>query len=317
MFVKNILKISVFFLSFFLVFQVFADSTWFKVDSKELDSVNFSWEKNEKSPYAQIFYSDKSSENWAYENETDLIEWNTYKISDLVWNKTYYFKLKLMNSEWVEVATSDEISTKISASWKSANFKLVEVKQVWPKEIKLSFSNNLLDTQTKEDLNFKIESISNPSDFFEVVAISIPKDKKNEINLTLDSEPKDSTDYKVVALTILDENSNNIEFWVDSEASFIWGFSLDSAWPTEEKTPEIKEVEEKKDEPKVEEKNETPKKTSGWVSGQDINPEDIKKDVSQAAEDKEKLPKTWPEHFILLFLALIIGTAVFIPRYRK
>ncbi len=324
MYLKKAILIFVFLFWVFFNSHLFAAEDWFKVDEVIWNSVKLSWNANSEVPYNQVFYWEASSPNWVYPNETDILDGlNSITIDKLNANSDYYFYLVWFGSDWEKVLSSAEITAKTKDSLNSSWFKLNDAYQIWKNVIRLNFSNNLLSSQTGSDLSFKIESVTNPSDYFDVVSFEIPEEEKNVLFLVLSWEPKVSSEYKVVALSVFDENKNNIEYWVDSEASFVWvnletpKDDFNSAGPNETETTQTPEKKEEVVEEKTPEKKEPVNHKKQTKNGEDLKETDVKKDVKWVSKDKSNLPKTWPEYLILLFLALMIWTVFFIPKYRK
>lgn len=323
MYLKKIVYILVLVFWFFVNSHLFAAEDWFKVEEVIWNSIKLSWNSNSEVPYNQVFYWENSSSNWVYPNETDILDGlSTITIDKLKANSDYYFYLVWFSADWEKVLNSSEITAKTKESTNSSWFKLNDAYQVWENTIRLTFSNDLLLSQTGSDLSFKIESVSNPSDYFDIVTFEIPENETNNLVLTLNWKPKVSSEYKVIALSVLDENKNNIEYGVDSEATFVWinldsvKKELDSAWTTDSNT-NTQEPTKKSEEKSIEKTTVKPNKWNLKKNGEDLKETDIKKDVEGVSKNKTDLPKTWPEYLILLFLALIIWTIFFIPKYKK
>lgn len=310
MFWKNILKIFTFITLFFVALSAFADKG-FKIDKVTGDTVSFSWTKDEKTPYFEIHYWEKSSTDGTYAKQTDIIEKYNFDVKWLESNKTYYFALVWYSKEWKKSFTTKEISQKIWSDGKSAGFSLKKIVQTGKKEITLTFSEEISTKKDTKQNRFKVESVANPSDYFEVVENKIDEKDPKSLVLTLDSEPKIGSEYKVIVISVEDKNGNNIEYGVDSENTFTWinVTELNAAGPALTKTEKPAKTEPVKQEPKP--------TASATKSGKDLKASELKKDIKWTSEKTEDLPKTWPAHILLLLIALIVSWIVFLPKYLK
>jgi hypothetical protein len=126
--------------------------------------------------------------------------------------------------------------------------------------------------------------------------------------------------YKVTVLKVQDIYWQNIISWVDSEAEF------DAIYFS----PESNEVDTTNDydndtNSNIEANNEDNENNDDeniepdlwWVWWVSLNSWDVENQVLVVAEDNSKLPTTWPEHILILVIALIIGWWLFIYKYRK
>jgi hypothetical protein len=137
--------------------------------------------------------------------------------------------------------------------------------------------------------------------------------------LVLDKDLVNENEYKVIVLKIEDIYWQNIKYWVDSEAIFYYYYTEET--PKEvEVEPETdlnsaSEVEENNDIEEIVPLEEQEVKSSIW--GTNLNSWDVENQVTVVAKDNTKLPTTWPEHILLLILAIIIWGLVFVYNYRK
>lgn len=316
-----LLKVLSFFTLLFVCFTVFADK-WLKLDNKTTNSVKLSWEKDSKASYYQINYWTNPSPDWKQSSQTEIIEWTSYDISSLKsWTK-YFFNLVWYDSNWAEVFKSNDLEVSIDEDMSSTDtFSITETKLVEKNILELSFSKDL-DEKKLEQAEFKVEAISDTSDYLKVKWVKLSSSSKKSIFLEFDWEPTDKVEYKVVVLAIFDDKWNNIKFWVDSETKFVWweiyqeindikeakevDVKLDSAWPSSNET--------KKDEENKTNLDNKPKKQLTWESW---TKEDTGKNVESLSENKEKLPQTWPEMIILLIIAFAMAMWIFILKNKK
>lgn len=287
-----------------------------KVDSSTSNSVNFSWEKQDKSVYYQIFYWEtKGDLKW----ETEATEETNFEVKGLKENTKYYFSLVWLDSGWVEVYKSSEFEFTTSA-WtsNSSTFSISSAKLIENDTLRLTFSKNL-DSSRIEKTELKIENSSNAWENISVKEVKEVSGDSKSIDVKLETNPNDGTEYKVVVLVIYDESGNNIKFGVDSESKFIGGavensnnsateeekINLDSAGPVEE---------EPKKEVTASTWTLTEKKVLTWTSG---NAKDTWKNVEKISENKENLPQTWPWMILLVVLALMISGGVLFLKNKK
>lgn len=291
-------------------FSVFAD---LKVNVNNGSSMVLSWDKDSKSTFYQVLYGEKSVNEWKQTFESELVEKNEIEILWLKSGTKYYFNLVWLDSGWEQVYKSPEIEV---VTWKwnneSSTFSVVSTKLIWEKTLKIDFSKKL--SQSKIDkIELKIESSANAGDILEIKEIKPVAWEANSIEVELAETPVSGTDYKVLVLVVYDEQWNNIKFWIDSESKFV-GWKVES---TVSPTDSIKVVETKNENnvfDSLETKNDEPSKLdSAWTdsknfkTGTTLNPSEVWKNVEAVSEKKENLPKTWPEMFVLLLLALIIS----------
>lgn len=321
MFMKN--KILVWLLaisSSFIVFgNTFAD---LKVSEKKWSSLQLSWDKDWKSSYYQVFYWEKSASAWKQSLETEATESTNIKVSGLKEGTKYYFNLVWLDDSWVEVYKSPELEVVTDSASSSVweTFSVTSAKLISEKVLRLWFSKNL-DKKSLDKIEVKIESASNSSEQIGLKDATFVDSDSKKVDLELWDTPEKWTEYKVVVLVIYDENWNNIKYWVDSEAKFVWweinvekvtnkteapsSENLNSAWPVEDK---------KVEETKVEETVKTEKKVLTWISW---TAENSWKNVEKISEKKEDLPKTWPEMFFILLLAMMFSAWILYIKNKK
>ncbi len=301
MFNKLFTKVSLVFISFFMILNISSVSAEFKAASTKSTSVDFTWEAVDKVFIYKINYWTDSSKDVAYDKNTDFIDSTSYTLFDLTPGTTYYLSLVWYDELWNESYKSDEISvvTPWSDSWKSKTLVLEDANLVWKNKVELSFSNEINDLSA-EEREFRIENIKDTNDILEVLESEVSKTNKKNLILTLDKEVVVWTEYKVVVLNIRDILNQNIEFWVDSEATFVWA-EIDETMPDLNAASEEEPVEVDNGE-------------LGWV---DLNSADVDPSVLTEAEDTDKLPKTWPEQILIFILAFVLSGIIFVYRFRR
>lgn len=303
---KKITKVMAGIALFSLSLTAFADRG-FKIEEQNSSSVKLSWDKDETANYYQIIYGTNPDKK---DLETEAIDTNNFEITGLVSGEKYYFSLIGLNASWEKVFESENLNLETSANF--SNFALTKTKLVSEKVLRLTFSKKL-DSEKIDKSEFKIWAVNDLNDILEVKNVTLVSGDTNSVDLEFSNSPLEGSDYKVVILAIYDESGNNIKFWVDSEWSFKWGdfqeisevektTDLNSAWiTTEEKKEEIKEEtkEEVKEEPKTELKHQT-SFSDLWT-----------KNVENIAKNKDNLPETGPEVFLILLLALLIPAGIY------
>ena len=301
MFNKLFTKVSLVFISFFMILNISSVSAEFKAASTKSTSVDFTWEAVDKVFIYKINYWTDSSKDVAYDKNTDFIDSTSYTLFDLTPGTTYYLSLVWYDELWNESYKSNEIIviTPWSDSWKSKTLVLEDANLVWKNKVELSFSNEINDLSA-EEREFRIENIKDTNDILEVLESEVSKTNKKNLILTLDKEVVVWTEYKVVVLNIRDVLNQNIEFWVDSEATFVWA-------EIDETMPDLNAASE--EEPVGVDNGEL-----GWV---DLNSADVDSNVLTEAEDTDKLPKTWPEQILIFILAFVLSGIIFVYRFRR
>ena len=176
------------------------------------------------------------------------------------------------------------------------------------------------------DAEFKVESINDASDYLKIKSVTAVKWDKKSVDLEFEWTPTTWVEYKVVALAIFDEAGNNIKFGVDSETRFTWGnlatqkdetkTNMNAAWPSDDTT--ATKTEDKKDATDSKQDStdnkDTTTKEKRQLTGTSWTKKDTGKNVEAISENKDKLPKTWPEMVILAVLAFILSASFFFLR---
>lgn len=309
---NKIIKIFVSFALFFSFFTVFADYG-FRLESQNWTSAKFSWDRQNG---ASLYYLKYYLEGDYNVSETDFFEENTKEVNFLEYWKKYYFNVIWVNDSGEEVFESSELAVEIWSE--KSSFSILKSALVDEDILRISFSKKL-DLSRADQVEFKIEAVWNPNDYLIIEDIFEVKNDEKSIDLKFDSIPTNWVEYSAIAIVVYDENWNNIKYGIDSETKFTWwdfskveeveNIPLNSAWLSEE-------IEEKnnEDEVKVESKVEEKLETTKSVVWTELNPEEVWKNVEKISEEKENLPQTWPEMFLILLLALIIPAWIFMFR---
>ena len=286
-------------------------------------------------------------------NQTDLIDTTSYNLTNLTPGEKYSVTLVWIDSDGGEIFKSKELdvtldsatATTASADKASAwtkdstdktattdkttkadksTFSITKASLTKENVLTLTFSKNL-NTAKLTDAEFKVESINDSSDYLKVKSVTAVKWDKKSVGLEFEWTPTTWVEYKVVALAIFDEDNNNIKFGVDSETRFTWGnlatqkdetkANMNAAWPSDNNT--TTKTEDKKDatdskQDSTDNKDTTKEKRQ--LSGTSWTKKDTGKNVEAISENKDKLPKTWPEMVIIAVLAFILSASFFFLR---
>ncbi len=346
---RILLKIFSAFTVFFLSFvTIFADY-WLKVSEQTSTSAKISWDKDAKAQYYQLNYK----AGWKT-NQTDLIDTTSYNLTNLTPGEKYSVTLVWIDSDGGEIFKSKELdvtldsatATTASADKASAwtkdstdktattdkttkadksTFSITKASLTKENVLTLTFSKNL-NTAKLTDAEFKVESINDASDYLKVKSVTAVKWDKKSVDLEFEWTPTTWVEYKVVALAIFDEDGNNIKFGVDSETRFTWGnlatqkdetkTNMNAAWPSDDNT--TTKTEDKKDTTDTKQEStdnkDTTTKEKRQLSGTSWTKKDTGKNVEAISENKDKLPKTWPEMVIIAVLAFILSASFFFLR---
>lgn len=296
-------------------------SNWIKLDWNAVDGVD-------------LYRIDYWNTSWNYTDSVDFLEETSYTFTNLPWSSLYYFSIVWYDNLWREWFRSPEITSATSSSWP---LFVVESKMVDEDKVELTFSNNISTTSWSD---FIIESVSNSNDFYDAIETQINSLDSKKIIITLDWKPKVWDEYKIVVLSILDEFNQNIQFWVDSETVFtaisnfdlnylnsdayFWNNSVD-VWNNNQVTDLVEQNNNSNtwtNQSSVNENNLQLNSadenviipTNVWV---EINSEDVNSNLLNVASENDRLPQTWPAELLLLILALIFGSFIFLNRYKR
>lgn len=311
-------------------------------------SVSLSWDTVDDAVMYYVLYSTESWIGSSYDNNTDLLEDNFIEINDLSAGWTYYFSVVSFDENWDESVGSNELVINLSEGVVINNFILETVNVISADVIELDFSENLekWDNPTRE---FKITNSLDEFDSFEVVSNELNIDDESKITLVLDRNLIEWNEYEVVIIAITSVLGNNIESWIDNAIKFIANIpvynSNDDSWTTvinddqsvTVNNPDWSTTTTNPDwtiiivyadgtttnidsdgtivEDEVEFNSAAEEQTGvEWI---DIAAEDIENTALFIAENNSNLPKTWPEHVLMLILSIILWVLIFIFKYKK
>ena len=341
---KSVFKVLTFLiLSFSFIVQSFAieaPTNLTSVSNTE-SSVSLSWDTVDTAVMYYVLYSTESWVENGYSNNTDLFENNFIDINDLeVW-LTYYFTVISFDENWDESIGSPELIINLGSGDVTNNFMLETVNVISSDVIELDFSENL-DNWDNPAREFKISNSLNDFDRLEVISSELSIDDNSKITLILDKELIEWNEYEVVIIAINSALGDNIESWIDNAIKFIanipaieditnnedsdvivnpdWStYVINSDWSTTTTNIDGTITTINSDGKIVEDEIElnSAAEEQDWVSWIDIAAEDIENTALYVAENNSNLPKTWPEHILMLILSIILWILIFVFKYKK
>ncbi len=279
-------------------------------------SLSIDWEDVPDAIGYYLYYDTTTGETWGYSDGwIDLIDVSEYTIEWLQPDTEYFVGLTAVDLEWNESLFSPEAAFRttweVSAGPSGQEFALDDVTPTAIDTLTLSF-NSELDTSPGAEREFLILNSITEEEVFVTAAEVDPQDpSKLIVVLDRDLIPEDAYNFTIISLA--DASGRNIESWIDG----LTKFDVPAEFPSDE--PELNAAwDQSEQEPQEEEQEQesTPPANTGWGNGgQVISNEDMGKNTEVAAEKTEKLPQTWPEHILLLLLALFLGMSFLI--YQK
>ena len=348
---KN-MKSSIFLICIAFIFslcsQAFAIDvpTGLRVSDSDSSSITIDWEAV---PGAIWYYHYIGTESWTYVDGIDLIDGTEYTIWDLDTTKTYFISITSVDEFGTESEYAEEISywAGINSLIISSGFRVSDVEILDPTTVEVAFSRNL-----NRDIGSTREFILEKKETWvetQIALSQVSESNSKNIVVVLDTPLETDTEYELVVLEIQDVEGNNIESGIDSFISFTSpkSFStedeeseeeipiLDSAWSTPVATTNNNTSE------NISETNNSTNNTNtttndstssslnsentaqneeittenSWNAGVTLSDEDVA-NTANTAEDNTSLPQTWPEHWLLVFLAMIIA-GWFLYRFKK
>jgi len=270
-------------------------------------TVDLSWEKLDGALYYVVSYGEISVEKseWKvefYDNEIgEWIETNEFKVQELIPNTTYYFAVTAIDENGNEtkfspeleltteaasvseegVLTGEDVNTEENAEVKALEISNVEVASIDQLKVTL---NKELDDSAEAIREFRIiEKMT--TDEIMVSTTELSEDKISLV-LNLDGELKTESEYELTVLALNAKDGTNIESWVEGIRSFTTPAVLNTVF-----------------EPTDVELNAAP---------EEVSTEDTVSEVKEV--QAKKLPQTWAEEVVVLFLALILSGLVFIRK---
>lgn len=306
---KSIFKLLSFILLFFALFlQSFAINAPanLKLDSSSDSSVNLSWDVTENAYMYYVYYSKKSwLVNW-YDMQSDFIDGNSIVINGLETGTTYYFTVVALDQVWDESSFSNELvidTNQVLDTW--VTFALDSISMISSNTIELTFTsplNNSVDAIRE----FKISNKADSSDTYEVLSTELNSNDNSKLTLVLDRNPEIWKEYEVVIIAITSSDGKNIESWIDNTETFIAEeiITVDALIVEDIILNELVDLNSASEVPV-------------WPTWANIESNVIENTTLALAENNSALPKTWPEHILMLILSIILWALIFIFKYKK
>ena len=297
-----------------------------KLENSTINSLEVSWDAVKDAEWYYVHYSKQSgiSENWYESIIEELVEETSVNILDLDKDTTYYVAITsvfAIDSDYEESPYSNEWVFTTGETSDTNDFALQEASVLSSKKIELVFNNNL-DNSSEAKREFKIVNKNDSLDELEVVENNL-LEEGNKLELVLDREMMNSWEYNITVISLMDSKWNNIKSWIDGLNSFVTPDIFEKEVTQEEKAEsetEWSELEAAWETPvttevtNMIEKNWTEETNLSW---KEVSNEELNKNTQVAAKNSEKLPQTWPEHWVLLIIALILWFLSFRMKFKK
>lgn len=216
----------------------------------------------------------------------------------------------------------------LKAFWADTTKELYveEVYPTWTNKIEVVFSNEIAESSLKEDGSlFRMEEVNNAENSYDIKTKELDELDKNVMILTLNKDMVDWKEYRLIVLKVEDKLGQNIKYGVDSEATFTyrynsnWGTS-DNAWAlnsaSEQTTTWATSVEESNETDTVVLGEDNTNETGSALAGTGVD-SSIENQIDVVANNNDKLPTAWPEHILLLIVALMLWGGVFLYNFKR
>jgi len=326
-FIRLISLVGLFFSFLYQWFAIEAP-TGVVVENKTSTSISLSWDAIEEALGYMIYYWTESWIENGYNKPSEAVDTNSFVLENLLADTTYYLSVVALDDNAEEWPFSDELIVDIVSEWgnilntednienntedsndqvvneEAVNFVLEKIEVIAYDKLELSFSTEL-DTSEEAVREFKITNKNDTFDTFEVLNSEISVFEPNKILLTLDRNTEIWNEYDVVIIAITNFEGKNIESWIDNSETFVVSEII------EQEEEEV--VEESVNEEEMELNSASEEQT--WVSWTNLSSEEVENNTLALAENNKNLPKTWPEHILLIVLSIILWTLIF--KFRK
>lgn len=238
----------------------------------------------------------------------------TIALSIIFWLSLTWYAMSA-NSSW----TTNKATVTTTSSTKTA-FSMKEVKVVDANTIKISFSNDLLDTAL-DTADFALTSKKDETKImdFSGYTLSAP----NELTAKTKSPLNLGEEYSLTAIFISDKDGNLIENWVDWSITFIATFDKTEAPTTDTSVTKTETATTDNNTPTNgtnEEETLNTDLNAAWEQPKTVETATTSTETwsntetAVAAATTEALPKTWTTENILVILAFILSLWFFIFR---
>lgn len=287
-------------------------------------SLKIDWEDVDEALWYYIYYS-KSTwiKDWYDFEWEDIIEDSFLKLEELDSDTTYYIAITSVDENWDESSFSDELvykTMKEGDNW-DWSFGLDKVEVNSFSEFKIRFNSDL-DSSDEAVRKFRVISKSTWNELT-IDKIELLEDE-SQLWLTVSPDMLSDEEYELTILVLEDIDWRKIGSGINGISNFIVpsDFSVDiDLWDDTSVDVNLWDDTSVKintwdDDASVDlNAAGTTVKINQWNWWTSVETKDLKVTTTKTAADTKKLPQTWPEHIILLLLALLIWGLVI--AYRK
>lgn len=329
-------------------------ATWFQnaptLVTSSSTAIEITWDKIDWATWYYVYYSTTSWKD--YKSTWNIIADNKATINNLDAWKTYYVTVSYVDSDWKESWVSPEWTFTTQSD--STKFALNSVTAINFNELELTFTKDL-DFSSWATRDFKITTDDDTS-VAEVKEIMLNKLDNTKLNLVLDKNLT-AWEYKLTVIYITDSNWDSIEEWINSEMKFIipesfttnttntlnyvvlgdcdwWVCNsiIDSTWSTNDNSnywivADTWITDNDVNTWSIDDNIELNSASDTWITTDDqtqVNTWIFWTDMTWIVENQDsvamestKLPKTWPESIILIFISLLVWFIIMKKNYIK
>lgn len=259
------------------------------------NSINVTWNKIDNALWYYVYYSETSGDN--YKPFWDAYDDNKVTITWLKPSTTYYVVIAYLDKTTnQESAFSKEgvFNTKWSSNEK---FSLEEVNVKNAINLELLFNSSL---EVKEDTIREFKITQNNKEVVDVKESVIDEENDKKLNLTLDKQLT-KWEYKITVIYLTDSLWRNIEEWINWELKFIVT-DQNLSVNINDSSVDVELINEN-----IELNSWDPETTDNqyyWLAWKSMSW--VLSTGEVVAWESKKLPQTWPESILLVFISMIL-----------
>jgi len=277
--------------------------------SSSTTSLTIEWDTVPDALWYYVYYGKTSWEKSWYDTQgVDLLEETTYTIEWLDEATTYFVAFTAVDINGDESLFSPELEEKTQWWENVKTFALESINATSQKEITLTF-NTPLDDKEWAEREFLIMNNTTEEEAF-VENSTIDEENPSKLVLSLDRKLVLWDSYSFTILSLVSKDGKNIESWIDALTKFQVPAKFEEEQPEVELNSAWANTEEK-------EENVNTEENSAGTSGKIISKDKVEKNTAVAAKKSNKLPQTWPDHILLIVIALLLGVVIFGYMRRK
>jgi hypothetical protein len=240
---------------------------------------------------------------------------NTFIKLILITFFTFSLNFSVLASSWETNTWSSDEEVSIQKE-----FSLKNIKPISFTKFELEFSDEL-DSGSWAAREFRIIDKNDELDEFYVLENELSSEDQTRLTITLDREVTINNIYEIFVIELYSKDWNSIEQGINSISTFTIN---EDTFKETEKELEILENTWATQEEQIEEELNSAKEEnleSTWAvsenSWKDLKEEEVEKNTLSEAKNNTKLPTTWPEHILMLLLALSLTGFVFLFRFKR